>query len=441
MASITSDRSPSAFERSAGPIDELPLPEGYSIRHWHPTLREPYPRGVPGAWLFALAGLAFSVTRRLRLYRVVLLSDPDGSLIHASVSLPNRRLFSFMGPADIEALSLSTNPASPVMDQAAAAGVCTLISELARFGADSHIWYAASKGDRRAVALAHATGFVPIALRHGRKASRIGRLIERRFAAYNAFDYATITEDWNTSANVEQREMSYLRHELVRREATTARLLDVACGTAYGFARISSESALAVGMDLAWENLETARAHLPNALLVQASADALPFREQSFDVVSCLEALYYFPHQRDCILDMGRVLRPGGRLVASMPNPLRPGFNASTGSTTYLTPRALAETLQACHFAPIILGAFRWDDDGPLGRFLEVLRVLAVKTNVMPGSLAARALLKRFAFRDMRPLADFDRPIDVDSAVTELAPPDCVGPFKVVAAVAVVHRA
>jgi ubiquinone/menaquinone biosynthesis C-methylase UbiE len=49
--------------------------------------------------------------------------------------------------------------------------------------------------------------------------------------------------------------------------------------------------------------------------LREASADALPFPDASFDTVVCAVSLCNIPDDRAAIAEMFRVLRPGGKLV------------------------------------------------------------------------------------------------------------------------------
>ena len=44
----------------------------------------------------------------------------------------------------------------------------------------------------------------------------------------------------------------------------------------------------------------------------EASADALPFEDDSFDVVLCQQGLQFFPARATAVSEMRRVLRPGG---------------------------------------------------------------------------------------------------------------------------------
>lgn len=108
--------------------------------------------------------------------------------------------------------------------------------------------------------------------------------------------------------------------------AERPRVLDVATGTgrvplllagAPGFAG-SIEA-----IDLTEAMLERARAHqaanCPRAPITwrRADASALAWPAATFDLVSCLEALEYFPRPRRALGEMARVLRPGGTLVVS----------------------------------------------------------------------------------------------------------------------------
>jgi ubiquinone/menaquinone biosynthesis C-methylase UbiE len=73
-----------------------------------------------------------------------------------------------------------------------------------------------------------------------------------------------------------------------------------------------------VGVDLSAKMLEIARekcqAH-PNVTFCIASAAALPFADQSFDVVVSASALHYFDQPVMSLGEMRRVLKPGGSVV------------------------------------------------------------------------------------------------------------------------------
>jgi ubiquinone/menaquinone biosynthesis C-methylase UbiE len=60
---------------------------------------------------------------------------------------------------------------------------------------------------------------------------------------------------------------------------------------------------------------QAARAHMPAAQVVQASAESLPFEDDSFDTVVSTLVLCGVDDQARALREARRVLRPGGRLL------------------------------------------------------------------------------------------------------------------------------
>lgn len=93
-------------------------------------------------------------------------------------------------------------------------------------------------------------------------------------------------------------------------------LLDVGCGTGI-VARLARERVGAegrvVGVDASPHMLAVARAVAPEIDFREGKAEALPVAEDAaFDVVTCQQALQFFPDQAGALRQMRRVLRPGG---------------------------------------------------------------------------------------------------------------------------------
>ena len=78
---------------------------------------------------------------------------------------------------------------------------------------------------------------------------------------------------------------------------------------------IVGSSGIVVGADIAPEMLEAARVRLAAQTFRPAAADgqALPFRDDSFDAVTCQLGLQFFPDPALGLLEFRRVLRPGSR--------------------------------------------------------------------------------------------------------------------------------
>jgi SAM-dependent methyltransferase len=88
-------------------------------------------------------------------------------------------------------------------------------------------------------------------------------------------------------------------------------VLDVGCGTGYFTTLFARETAgMVVGLDpnLVWLNY-AARAAAPNLAWTGGKAEALPFRERSFDVVLSVTALCFIRDQVSALREMLRVCR------------------------------------------------------------------------------------------------------------------------------------
>ena len=100
------------------------------------------------------------------------------------------------------------------------------------------------------------------------------------------------------------------------------RILDVGCGTGRTLAQIAAAlpGQQYFGVDLSPWYLERARrslAGVPGVSLVADTAEALPFRDDYFDIVTSVYLLHEMPRRvrRRVVAEMARVLRPGGLLV------------------------------------------------------------------------------------------------------------------------------
>jgi ubiquinone/menaquinone biosynthesis C-methylase UbiE len=97
-----------------------------------------------------------------------------------------------------------------------------------------------------------------------------------------------------------------------------ARILDLACGTGLGMTPYLERGYRAVGVDIAPAMIDQARQAMQQREGVEfalGSAEALPFDDACFDLVSCAQAFHWFePHA--AFAQIARVLRPGGALAA-----------------------------------------------------------------------------------------------------------------------------
>lgn len=101
--------------------------------------------------------------------------------------------------------------------------------------------------------------------------------------------------------------------------APTWHALDVATGAGHTALAMAPHVAHVVATDLTPAMLaETARLAaargLANVAIRDADAEALPFPDGAFDLVTCRLAFHHFPHPDAAVREFARVLRPGGVL-------------------------------------------------------------------------------------------------------------------------------
>ncbi|MEI9974183.1 MAG: class I SAM-dependent methyltransferase [Ignavibacteriota bacterium] len=114
------------------------------------------------------------------------------------------------------------------------------------------------------------------------------------------------------------------RYTFAARLARGKRVLDAGCGAGYGSAELARGAESVVGVDRAADAIEFARAHYAadNISFEEASCEALPHSDASFDLVVAFEVIEHLEDWRGFLREAQRVLAPNGQLVISTPNKL-----------------------------------------------------------------------------------------------------------------------
>jgi SAM-dependent methyltransferase len=96
-------------------------------------------------------------------------------------------------------------------------------------------------------------------------------------------------------------------------------VLDVGCGD--GARTLANLPAGAVGLDFSATGLALARERVPEAALVRGEMRSLPLADASVDAITAYHAVFHVPRtdQPGVYREFARVLRPGGRLLMTLP--------------------------------------------------------------------------------------------------------------------------
>ncbi|HSM68404.1 MAG TPA: methyltransferase domain-containing protein [Xanthomonadales bacterium] len=102
-----------------------------------------------------------------------------------------------------------------------------------------------------------------------------------------------------------------------------ARVLDAACGEGYGSAMLAASAAQVTGVDISADTIAHAAARYgrqENLDFECVDCTALPFAQESFDVVVSFETLEHLAGQQALLAEFRRVLKADGLLILSSPD-------------------------------------------------------------------------------------------------------------------------
>ena len=138
----------------------------------------------------------------------------------------------------------------------------------------------------------------------------------------------TVSSDTQFNANAEKYAASHV-HKFgaslpvlleMAQPALTDRVLDVATGTGNTALMIAPFVSSVIGLDMAVKMLDQAKKRVleegfANAEFLEGSAEALPFADSSFSLVTSRHAPHHFRDVPKFLSEVARVLEPGGRFV------------------------------------------------------------------------------------------------------------------------------
>jgi SAM-dependent methyltransferase len=202
--------------------------------------------------------------------------------------------------------------------------------------------------------------------------------------------------------------------------AATSAALDAGCGTGFQAAVLDGLGYRTHGIDASAALLALARRRLPAVAFVHGRLEALPYVDGAFDAVACCgSTLSFVAEPAAAVNELGRVLRPGGRLLLEvehkwsadlvwMAASAAAGDVLGYGVSAAALWRALARPLaQSCVVLYPGYGALRLFTAPDLRRLLAGAGLSAVRTwgiHGATGCLPSTLLHRRRLPRGVRPL-------------------------------------
>ena len=100
------------------------------------------------------------------------------------------------------------------------------------------------------------------------------------------------------------------------------RALQVGCGDGAMLELMGTNCLEVVGVDASSSGIQRCLSRGVQALCLDISTDGLPFPDDSFDVIVSLETFEHLMNPHFAFQEIRRTLRPGGKFLCSVPNPL-----------------------------------------------------------------------------------------------------------------------
>jgi SAM-dependent methyltransferase len=175
-------------------------------------------------------------------------------------------------------------------------------------------------------------------------------------------------------------------------------VLDVATGPgepALSLAGILGAEGRVIGVDVVPAMIDAAdrearRRGLRNASFRVASADQLPFADDSFDAVVSRFGVMFFPSPLEGLREMLRVLKPGGRLALAVWN------HASANPYHSVVARILERFVESPPLDEDAPGAFRFARAGKLFHVAQEAGVAEARERLLQFQIAAPLTLEEF---------------------------------------------
>ncbi|KLI17879.1 class I SAM-dependent methyltransferase [Brachyspira hyodysenteriae] len=98
------------------------------------------------------------------------------------------------------------------------------------------------------------------------------------------------------------------------------KLLDIGSGTGYLINMLKKYKATAefYGLDLSEEMINISKSkNIKDAEFILGSANKLPFNDNTFDIVTCIQSFHHYPYPDETMKEVYRVLKKGGIYILS----------------------------------------------------------------------------------------------------------------------------
>jgi len=241
-------------------------------------------------------------------------------------------------------------------------------------------------------------------------------------------DYYEVTEIAGTEVSQEQVERMCQRYYWAKNYCIDKDVLEVGCGSGQGLGYLEKFSKSIEGGDYSEEILKTPKKYYEERITIkQFDAHSLPYEDNSKDVIIIFEAIYYLQSFDIFLKECNRVLRNDGLLLISSANKDLFDFNASPFTYEYYGVSELTKILRSNNFEASYFGDVSTKNVSFRQKFFRPIKAIAVKMNLIPKSMTAKRILKKFMFGNLVVLpyeieddmVEYKNPLEINSMLPD----------------------
>ncbi len=212
-------------------------------------------------------------------------------------------------------------------------------------------------------------------------------------------DFLSVTELAGDEVTQEQVERLCNRYYWAGSYCEGKDVLEAACGTGQGLGYLAKRAKSISAGDYTADMLKIAKEHYGSRIkLQQFDAQAMPYADNSMDVILLFEAIYYLPSAEKFVRECKRVLRKGGKVLIATANKDLYDFNPSPYSHTYYGIVELNELFSKQGFSVECFGNTPVDQVSLRQKILRPIKKLAIEFGFVPKTMGGKKLLKKLVF-------------------------------------------
>lgn len=130
------------------------------------------------------------------------------------------------------------------------------------------------------------------------------------------YDWVEVTDKFKGLESIFHKLRERKIIKFIKKFGRGDRYLDAGCGTGLILRHLPKNS---TGIDINPRNIIKAKKHAPNAHVILADLEKLPFKKDSFSTIICTEVIEHQPNPKISLKEVKRVLKKNGVLIGSVP--------------------------------------------------------------------------------------------------------------------------